>query len=83
MLPVQKNEYATNMMQLQVVSENVLSFTESDGLLRVVLATVVFAMGLDAPNIQRSCHWDPPTNVATYFQESGRIGREQWNNGCP
>ena len=56
--------------------ENIISsFTETDGVLRLVFATVAFAMGLDAPNIRRSLHWRPPTDAATYFQVSGRIGR--------
>ena len=41
-----------------------------------MFATVAFAMGLDAPNIRKSVHWGPPSVVATYLQESGRIGRD-------
>ena len=40
------------------VKENIVrSFTEPGGCLRIVIATVAFAMGLDAPNIRQVIHW--------------------------
>lgn len=33
------------------------SFTKCDGVLRVVLATIAFSMGLDSPNIWKVVHW--------------------------
>ena len=62
----------TSCVRKRIIS----SFTESDGVLRVVCATVAFAMGIDAPNIQKSLHWGSPPDIVTYLQESGRIGRD-------
>ena len=51
-------------------------FTKPDGAIRVVFATVAFAMGLDSPNIRQIIHWGPPTDVELYVQETGRAGRD-------
>jgi ATP-dependent DNA helicase RecQ len=55
-----------------VISE----FTKVDGDLRVVVSTVAFGMGLDAPNIRRVIHWGPSRCIESYVQESGRCGRD-------
>ena len=52
-------------------------FTNPDGTIRVVFATVAFAMGLDAPNIRQIIHWGPPTDAELYVQETGRAGRDR------
>ena len=51
-------------------------FTKPDGSIRVVFATVAFAMGLDSPNIRQIIHWGPPTDAELYVQETGRAGRD-------
>ena len=52
------------------------SFTESDGVLRVVIATIAFAMGLNSPTMRKVIHWKPPNDIEEYVQESGRSGRD-------
>ena len=52
------------------------SFTSPDGILRIVVATVAFGMGLDTPNVRHVIHWGPPEDVELYIQESGRGGRD-------
>lgn len=60
------------------VRQNILkSFTEPEGNVRLIFATVAFAMGLDAPNVRRIIHWSPPDDIEMYMQESGRGGRDQ------
>ena len=54
----------------------VSSFTEPDGTVQVVFATIAFAMGLDSPNIRHIVHWGPPADIETYLQEVGRSGRD-------
>ena len=51
-------------------------FTDPEGIIRVVFATVAFAMGLDSPNIRHIIHWGPPTDAEMYVQETGRAGRD-------
>ena len=51
-------------------------FTQPKGALRVVIATIAFGMGIDAPNIRHIIHWGPPTTMEEYIQESGRCGRD-------
>ena len=41
----------------------VKSFTQPFGSVRLVFATVAFAMGLDAPNVHEVIHWGPPSDV--------------------
>lgn len=52
------------------------SFTEADGVVRVVVATIAFGMGLDSPNVQSVIHWGAPNDMDMYVQETGRGGRD-------
>ena len=52
------------------------SFTQPCGCIRVVIATIAFGLGLDAPNIRNIIHWGPSTDIEAYVQESGRCGRD-------
>jgi ATP-dependent DNA helicase RecQ len=53
------------------------SFPDCNSTLRVIVATVVFGMGLDCPNIRRVIHWGPSTDIELYLQETGRAGRDR------
>ena len=54
----------------------VKSFTQVDGVVRVVVATIAFGMGLDSPNVRKIIHWGAPDKIAMYVQETGRGGRD-------
>ena len=52
------------------------SFQDPKGVIRILVATIAFGMGVDCRAVHRAIHFGPSKNLEAFTQESGRAGRD-------